>query len=1434
METNDELDIDKLVQYELDALILDDSIDDVIDDNQIDTKEIEDEQIINETKRNLERDMHERLAAFENEVKVNLERYEIDYSEIDELLQKPIGQYENDIQTNVARECGIEREELERILQSINAEEPPLESTIVSDSIEYEDPKIEIIKQNMPIVDADKSVELTPRKEEEDPNKKIYDERLAESHRRMFDELALLEQRRKEEEERYAIVLQEQQTRLAEEYRRLQETLDESARQTYNEKLQFETICREQELVTHERQNKMATIIQAWYRGKRIYHQYHREIMKRVAPTLRTIAKKRKKKEQEDIAKAAKLAKIQEVNMIEKENENKIETPSIPLPTSNRISSPFPDTANKTINQQQKTLPLTETKEIIPSKENSIKKKKIQQNSQIVSKQISNSSLATTQIVQLENPTDFIPSIIPEQRTISSPRKIPIPNNNNNNNTSNIHQISSSIQTKDQRPKSSNKRQHSARTERIQNSINTNDLLPTNKSISITEQSNITPIESHISSTSIIRSNTFEKNLESPRPSIENISMQPKLINRSDTFHKETENFPLTPIESTTIVQSIDTAPSPSINRSDTFHKETESFSLTPIESTTIVQSIDTVSSPFINRSDTFISKFEKSPSPPIETILQHQYDTCNNNSENISLSNERTSVRKSVDILPIDISLTLKQSEIISNKPDLPSTPRISTPRKSSKEEKYSTKLTNTFLNEARRWAEHTRDITYSNLIISTQETNQQIPTRKTGITLRKLPDIDSQILIKATKNQSSKEIRYLLLEQILTPCSLSLIGTMYSNLTHLILRQCKLVQLIGLDSCTLLTVLDIEGNWLEQIHIQLNHLEYLNMSRNRVTSLLSINTPCLKYLDVSKNRLTRLNGLEILSNLNILIATSNQLLTTIGLQGCTNLLYIDVSDNHLVEMEQVDQCPLLIIIKANSNALIQIPNLFNAILLNELDLSSNSLTSFDELSMGSWLPYLTHLRLSNNNLQELSSIKLPSLIELDLGFNQLSDVSMLKRFLLNCPLLCHINLEQNPVLCDIKDSFLIEEKSSRNPISILPQSLNEKSSQSIQLYLNYLSNITSMFIKLRQTLEQYQIEPIHLIKSIHDQCQQYYEQKIIEPIEISEPILSDNNNNTENILAKEQSIIRLQAHWRRRLIERNLLLKCRAAQKIQAYWRGYAVRQRIHTVRRLYSQQEQQTFDEIDLTQFDFDEVAFDARFQRPRTPSARIRQVWQPQPQIFSKTTTITELPRPNSSRSSSAASSRAKPVIEPLSIQARTNLIANEWGFEPTSSTAALMLKRAERMKWNAERKHKREHLDAYQRLQKARQNEQPPGSLRLARRQPSLTNTTKPIVQTKVLSPPSTGQSRSNRVFEWVHTQVARFDDSSLGNIHTPRNERKRLPSLDGSTDSMNRMQSHETLQQQQQEQQQRWSSSTVSVRQPPPLLPPINGHLPRP
>lgn len=92
-----------------------------------------------------------------------------------------------------------------------------------------------------------------------------------------------------------------------------------------------------------------------------IYHQYHGEILKRVAPALRAIAKKRKKKEQEELANAAKLAKIQEEKKVDKENEEKIDNNSILLPINNRISSPLPETNNKKPKQLQKVPPVTET-----------------------------------------------------------------------------------------------------------------------------------------------------------------------------------------------------------------------------------------------------------------------------------------------------------------------------------------------------------------------------------------------------------------------------------------------------------------------------------------------------------------------------------------------------------------------------------------------------------------------------------------------------------------------------------------------------------------------------------------------------------------------------------------------------------------------------------------------------------------------------------------------------------------------------------------------------------------------------------------------------------------------------------------------------------------------------------------------------------------
>lgn len=57
----------------------------------------------------------------------------------------------------------------------------------------------------------------------------------------------------------------------------------------------------------------------------------------------------------------------------------------------------------------------------------------------------------------MENPADFMPTIILQQRKLSTPRLTPIENKNRNA----VERIASPIQTKEQRPISSQKRQNS-------------------------------------------------------------------------------------------------------------------------------------------------------------------------------------------------------------------------------------------------------------------------------------------------------------------------------------------------------------------------------------------------------------------------------------------------------------------------------------------------------------------------------------------------------------------------------------------------------------------------------------------------------------------------------------------------------------------------------------------------------------------------------------------------------------------------------------------------------------------------------------------------------------------------------------------------------------------------------------------------------------
>ena len=198
--------------------------------------------------------------------------------------------------------------------------------------------------------------------------------------------------------------------------------------------------------------------------------------------------------------------------------------------------------------------------------------------------------------------------------------------------------------------------------------------------------------------------------------------------------------------------------------------------------------------------------------------------------------------------------------------------------------------------------------------------------------------------------------------------------------------------------------------------------------------------------------------------------------------------------------------------------------------------------------------------------------------------------DILTLKEFISHCPLLARLNVEQNPLQFDrvtFDTSRYMNEGQRINPLSLLPRLLEKPSSQAIRLYLNFLSNVTTMLINLRQTIEQGQSEPFGMVQSIYHRCQRYGEE---EPLVVPEPTPHEP---TTKDLPQDRGIVRLQAHWRRRLLQRQLDTKHFAAQCIQARWRGYAVRQRMHAARHLFQHQQQPTFDEIDLAQFDFDEV-------------------------------------------------------------------------------------------------------------------------------------------------------------------------------------------------------------------------------------------------
>uniref|UniRef100_A0A4W3GG73 Leucine-rich repeat and IQ domain-containing protein 1 n=1 Tax=Callorhinchus milii TaxID=7868 RepID=A0A4W3GG73_CALMI len=197
---------------------------------------------------------------------------------------------------------------------------------------------------------------------------------------------------------------------------------------------------------------------------------------------------------------------------------------------------------------------------------------------------------------------------------------------------------------------------------------------------------------------------------------------------------------------------------------------------------------------------------------------------------------------------------------------------------------------------------------------------------------------------------------------------CNLSTLSQCPS-LKSLTLRNCRLETLEGISQCKGLKYIDAQENNLQNIHCHdLEDLCILLLSNNHITSMHGLeNCSNLQVLELSHNQITRIGGLESLNKLQRLLVDHNQLISTKGLSETPVLLYLDCSYNHLNRIEGIDNCGLLQNLKLQSNSLSEPPRLENHVLLRELWLGDNSISSLQTLS-NCWLPMLQHLSVFQN----------------------------------------------------------------------------------------------------------------------------------------------------------------------------------------------------------------------------------------------------------------------------------------------------------------------------------------------------------------------------------------------------------------------------------------------------------------------------------
>lgn len=660
------------------------------------------------------------------------------------------------------------------------------------------------------------------------------------------------------------------------------------------------------------------------------------------------------------------------------------------------------------------------------------------------------------------------------------------------------------------------------------------------------------------------------------------------------------------------------------------------------------------------------------------------------------------------------------------------------------------------------------------------------------------KLEDISS-LIFNAIPSYSFQTMEFCLnlSTLIINNCEFSTFDSLQNcvNLKYLDLNSNK-IEWLELRNLPSLIFLNLSNNSLSSVQNLSDciNIRYLDLSNNKLTRLgfLNQNFSTVQYLNVSQNHLISTIGLSNCIQLQHIDLSSNNLTYIQDLESLALLLNLNASKNNLSEFPELSNQILMLKINFNENILSSINDISNIWMpfLRELHIDFNRINELNNLN-----GFLTmeELYLESNSLNDYESIKalekIKSLKNIYLNKNPLVNEDIVK--------INGYNLNSEKFSFSKIDEVLAEDLLIQN-FYLISNYLNQKLSEiyaGLSKKTNFnelemiLDNLLETSIKLRSIFEANDIQfftTACIIEKIND----YKSSLISFPIRPQSSRLhkkissiADPNSTIEKSTNTKESNIKkiydltldyqqyskeelnrhatiIQSRWKGYKTRRDMDMEARnmAACIIQAYWKGYRVRKRIKNTKDTFQMDESQ-FEEIDLKEFDFDESRFDVKIA---SEGLSLRSLVAPLPQIQTKRAwggSGEDILRDTSVQSFNMQKNPVhtnRSIFTPLSnpdseasfLSNKQNAIIQDWGFKDQRS-AALMLQRAERLKYKVERKNKIKSLDPKQRLMLLRKMDKYTPRMK----ENQVINTKQSIkVQQNVGSP-------QLRTYEWVHSQV---------------------------------------------------------------------------